>query len=151
MVVPVGIGRTSLRRASVHDYPLAAKPSRSGILSASAASNGLCPQGPTGMRVSPMTDHTVDLDKHRGMAAQKATDLRRALAEVENNVRELREREADLENRLLTVAAASWPEAAAKARYLLNLYAASLPPEDTRHRALVAALFDDFVRLSGED
>ncbi len=103
------------------------------------------------MRVSPVTDHTVDLDKHRGMAAQKATDLRRALAEVENNMRELREREADLENRLLTVAAASWPEAAAKARYLLNLYAASLPPEDARHRALVAALFDDFVRLSGED
>jgi hypothetical protein len=102
------------------------------------------------MRVSPVTDHTVDLDKHRGMAAQKATDLRRALAEVENNMRELREREADLENCLL-VAAASWPEAAAKARYLLNLYAASLPPEDTRHRALVAALFDDFVRLSGED
>jgi hypothetical protein len=93
----------------------------------------------------------IDLDKHRGMAAQKATDLRRALAEVENNVRDLREREADLENRLLTVAAASWPEAAAKARYLLNLYAASLPVEDTRHRALVAALFDDFVRLSGED
>jgi hypothetical protein len=98
-----------------------------------------------------VTDYTVDLDKHRGMAAQKATDLRRALAEVESNVRELREREADLENRLLTVAAASWPEAAAKARYLLNLYAASLSPEDTRHRALVAALFDDFVRLSGED
>ena len=133
----------------MHDYPLAAKPLRSGILP--AASNGLCPKGSTGMRVLPMTDHTVDLDKHRGMAAQKATDLRRALAEVENNLRELREREADLENHLLTVAAASWPEAAAKARYLLNLYAASLPPEDTRHRALVAALFDDFVRLSGED
>ncbi len=29
-----------------------------------------------------MTDQPVDLDKHRGMAAQKATDLRRALAEV---------------------------------------------------------------------
>lgn len=49
-----------------------------------------------------MTDIPVELDKHRGMAAQKATDLRRALAEVENNVRELREREADLENRLMT-------------------------------------------------
>jgi hypothetical protein len=97
-----------------------------------------------------MTDHTVDLDKHRGMAAQKATDLRRALAEVENNVRELREREADLENRMLTVAAVSWPEAATKARYLLNLYAAGLPAEDARHRALVAALFDDFARLGGE-
>ncbi|APO48731.1 hypothetical protein ACVIWV_007175 [Bradyrhizobium diazoefficiens] len=97
-----------------------------------------------------MTDVPVDLDRHRGMAAQKATDLRRALAEVENNVRELREREADLENRLMTVPATSWPEAAVKARYLLNLYAASLSTEDTRHRALVTALFDDFARLSGD-
>ncbi|MBR1130424.1 hypothetical protein [Bradyrhizobium iriomotense] len=97
-----------------------------------------------------MTDKPVELDKHRGMAAQKATDLRRVLAEVESNVRQLREREADLENRLMTVPAASWPEAAVKARYLLNLYAASLPVEDTRHRALVGALFDDFARLGGE-
>lgn len=97
-----------------------------------------------------MTDHTVDLDKHRGMAAQKATDLRRALAEVETNLKELRERETALENQLLTVPATSWPEAAAKARYLLNIYAASLPSEDSRHRALVAALFDDFARLSGD-
>lgn len=97
-----------------------------------------------------MTDHTVDLDKHRGMAAQKATDLRRALAEVENNLKELRERETALENQLLTVPASSWPEAAAKARYLLNIYAASLPSEDSRHRALVAALFDDFARLTGD-
>ena len=97
-----------------------------------------------------MTDHTVDLDKHRGMAAQKATDLRRVLAEVENNVRQLREREADLEHRLMTVPATSWPEAAVKARYLLNLYAASLPAEDTRHRALVTALLDDFARLGGD-
>jgi hypothetical protein len=97
-----------------------------------------------------MTDIPVELDKHRGMAAQKATDLRRALAEVESNVRQLRARENDLENRLMTVPAISWPEAAVKARYLLNLYAASLPTEDTRHRALVAALFDDFARLSDE-
>lgn len=97
-----------------------------------------------------MTDHPVDLDRHRGMAAQKATDLRRALSEVEANVRELREREAELENRMLTVPAASSPEAAVKARHLLNLYAASLPVEDTRHRALVVALLDDFVRLSGD-
>jgi hypothetical protein len=84
------------------------------------------------------------------MAAQKATDLRRALAEVELHVRELREREAELENRMMTVPATSWPEAAAKARYLLNLYVASLPSEDTRHRASVSALFDDFLRLGGE-
>jgi hypothetical protein len=95
-----------------------------------------------------MTDEPLDLDKHRGMAAQNATDIRRALAEVENNARDLRERQAILENQLLSVSAASWPEAAAKARYVLNLYAAGLPPEDTRHRALVAA---DFARLARVD
>ena len=98
-----------------------------------------------------MTDEPLDLDKHRGMAAQNATDIRRALAEVENNARDLRERQAILENQLLSVPAASWPEAAAKARYVLNLYAAGLPPEDTRHRALVAAILEDFARLSHVD
>ena len=97
-----------------------------------------------------LTDQPVDLDKHRGMPVQKATDLRRALAEVESNVRELREREADLENRMMAVPAASWPEAAMKARCQLNLYAASLSGEDARRRALVAALLDDFARLSEE-
>ena len=97
-----------------------------------------------------MTDIPVDLDRHRGMAAQKATDLRRALAEVEAHVRELREREADLENRMMIAPSASWLEASVKVRHLLNLYAASLPVEDTRRRALVSALFDDFARL-GDD
>jgi len=97
-----------------------------------------------------MTDIPVDLDKHRGMAAQKATDIRRALAEVENNAKDLRDRQAVLEDQLLSLPAGSWPEAAAKARYVLNLYAAGLPPDDTRHRDLVAAIFDDFARLSQE-
>jgi hypothetical protein len=39
-----------------------------------------------------VTDKPLDLDKQRGMAAQKATDIRRVLAEVENNARDLRER-----------------------------------------------------------
>jgi hypothetical protein len=98
-----------------------------------------------------MTDKPLDLDKHRGIAAQKATDLRRALAEVENNARDLRERQAILENQMLSVSATSWSEAAAKARYVLNLYAAGLPPEDTRHRALVAAILEDFARLARVD
>jgi hypothetical protein len=97
-----------------------------------------------------MTEKPLDLDKHRGIAAQKATDIRRALAEVENNARDLRDRQAILENQLLAVSAASWPEAAAKARYILNLYAASLAPDDSHHRDLVAAVIADFARLSGE-
>jgi hypothetical protein len=97
-----------------------------------------------------MTDEPLDLDRHRGMAAQKAVDLRRALAEAENHARELREREAVLEQHLLSAVATSWPEAAAKARYLLNLYAASLSERDMRHRALIAAVLDDLARLTGD-
>jgi hypothetical protein len=98
-----------------------------------------------------MTDEPLDLDKHRGMAAQKATRLRRVLAEIEKNAREMRDRQATLENELLSVPAMSWPDAAAKARYVLNLYAAGLSPDDARHRDLVAAIFEDFARLSQED
>lgn len=97
-----------------------------------------------------MTDEPLDLDKHRGMAAQRATDIRRALAEIENNARTLRDRQAVLEEQLLTVPAGSWSEAAVKARYVLNLYAAALAPEDAHHRDLVAAVLADFVRLSSE-
>jgi hypothetical protein len=98
-----------------------------------------------------MTDKPLDLDKQRGMKAQKATDLRRILLDVENNAKELRDRQAILENQLLSAPAASWPEAAAKARYVLNLYAADLAPADTHHRDLVAAILADFARLSGEN
>ena len=100
------------------------------------------------MRARLVSEEPLDLDKHRGMAAQKATDIRRALAEVESNTRQLRERQGVLESQLLSVQAASWPEAAAKARYVLNLYAAGLSPGDAHHRDLVAAVFADFVRLT---
>jgi hypothetical protein len=48
-----------------------------------------------------MSDEPLDLDSHRGMAAQKATDIRRVLAEVETHARELRERRAEIEDHLL--------------------------------------------------
>lgn len=98
-----------------------------------------------------MTDTPVDLDKHRGMASQKATDIRRVLAEAEANAKVLRDRQAVLESQLLSAPAASWPEAAAKARYVLNLYAAGLAPADAHHRDLVTAVLADFARLSGEN
>jgi hypothetical protein len=98
-----------------------------------------------------VSDKPLDLDSHRGMAAQKATDMRRILADVENNAKGLRDQQGLLENQLLLVPAASWPEAAAKARYVLNLYAAGLAAEDSHHRDLVAAVVADFARLSDEN
>lgn len=97
-----------------------------------------------------VSDQPLDLDKHRGMAAQKATDIRRILADVENNARDLRHRQGIVENQLLSAPAVSWPEAAAKARYVLNLYAAGLAPDDAHHRDLVAAVLADFARLPND-
>jgi hypothetical protein len=97
-----------------------------------------------------MNDNPVDLDKHRGMAAQKATDIRRAVADVEANAKLLREHQGVVEIQLISVPATSWIEAAAKARYVLNLCAAQLPAADTHHRDLLTAVLADFTRLSGE-
>ena len=97
-----------------------------------------------------MTEKTIDLDQHRGMAAQKATGLRRLLAGVQENEKALRLRQDELETHLLASPAASWEEAAEKAGYLLNLFAATLAAEDPRRQKLVAAVLADFKRLSGE-
>ena len=97
-----------------------------------------------------MSEIPIDLDKRRGMAAQKATDIRRVLAEVEANAKLLRDRQGVVEIQLLAVPAESWPEAVAKARYVLNLYSASLAPSDTHHRDLVTAVLADLTRLADE-
>ncbi|HEY2245587.1 MAG: hypothetical protein WAV38_27730 [Xanthobacteraceae bacterium] len=97
-----------------------------------------------------MTDKTIDLDQHRGMAAQKATELRRLLADVETNEKTLRLRQAELESHLLAAPAANWQEAAEKARYLLNLFSATLVAQDPRRQKLIAAVLADFARLAGE-
>jgi hypothetical protein len=97
-----------------------------------------------------VTEKTIDLDQHRGMAAQKATDLRRLLAGVEENEKALRLRQDELEAHLLASPAANWEEAAEKAGYLLNLFSTTLAAEDPRRQKLVAAVLADFKRLSGE-
>ena len=97
-----------------------------------------------------MTDKSIDLDQHRGMAAQKATKLRRLLADVEANENALRVRQEKLESHLLAAPATNWPEAAEKARYLLNLFAATLSAQDPRRQKLIAAVLADFDRLSDE-
>ena len=97
------------------------------------------------------TDRPIDLDRHRGMAAQKATDIRRLLAEVEANEQALRDRQQELEIQLLAVAATCWTEAAEKARYLLKLFAATPIAQDPRRQKLIANVIEDFERLTLAD
>ena len=62
-----------------------------------------------------MNDIPIELDRHRGMAAQKATDIRRVLADVEANAKLLRDKQGVVEIQLLAVPAESWSEAVASA------------------------------------
>jgi hypothetical protein len=97
-----------------------------------------------------MTDKPIDLDLRRGMSAQKATDLRRILTEVEANERALRLRQDELETQMLAVPATNWHDAAEKARYLLNLFATTLGAQDPRRQKLIASVLADLRRLSGD-
>lgn len=97
-----------------------------------------------------MTEKPVELDAHRGMAAQKATELRRLLSEVSANEQALRSRQQELEDQLLASPALSWEEAAEKARYLLSLFASSPTAQDPRRQMLIARVLEDFARLSSQ-
>jgi len=97
-----------------------------------------------------MTDKPVDLDQHRGMAAQKATSLRRLLAEVAANEQALRVAQDELERQLIAAPAESWEDAAEKVRYLLAVFAATPSGQDPRRQTLIKAVLDDFSRLSRE-
>jgi hypothetical protein len=97
-----------------------------------------------------MTDEPVQLDQHRGMAAQKATGLRRLLAEVAANESALRATQEELEAQLIAAPASNWEEAADKVRYLLSVLAATPSGQDPRRKILIKAVLDDFSRLSRE-
>jgi hypothetical protein len=96
-----------------------------------------------------MTGVPVDLDKHRGMAAQKATEIRRLLKEIQADQAAMRARQEELEAFLGAAPAATWVEVAAKACYLLQLFATSLDAEDPRRQKLIAGTLEDLARLSG--
>ena len=98
-----------------------------------------------------MTKQTIELDMRRGMAAQKATELRRLMLEVSANEELLRSRQKELEEQLLATPATTWADAADKARYLLSLYASSPAAQDPRRQMLIARVLEDFVRLSSPE
>lgn len=97
-----------------------------------------------------MTDKPVDLDHRRGVVEQKATDLRRMMAAVQADAKALRERQDELEAHLAAAPAASWIEAAEKARYLLTLFSTTPGGIDPRRQALIDAVLEDFSRLGRE-
>ena len=96
-----------------------------------------------------MADKTDTLDEHRGMAAQRATEVRRRKSAVIKDQSALRTRREEMEKFLFSAPAENWSDAVAKARYLLGLYSESAAADDQRYRKLIKALLADFDRLLG--
>lgn len=97
-----------------------------------------------------MTDKPVELDDHRGMAAQKLTEIRRLLREVQADQSALRHRQEEFERYAVATPSTSWPAVAEKARYLIQLFAATPEAQDPRRQELIASVLDDLARFSDE-
>jgi hypothetical protein len=96
-----------------------------------------------------MTDNPVDLDEYRSMAAKMETENRRQrLHEFRTDQAALRLRQEELEKLLLAAPAETWLEAAAKAQYLIQLFADMPEAQDPRRKKLIANTLDDLTRLS---
>lgn len=98
-----------------------------------------------------MVDMPDDLDQHRGMAAQKATLLRRSEGAVRADQMALSARQEELEHFMLAAPAKNWCEAADRAAYLLKLFADSPTAEDPRRQKLIHSVLEDFGRLAGAE
>ncbi len=83
-----------------------------------------------------MTDRPVDLDEHRGRAAQKDTEIRRRLHEVQADQAALRARQEELEGFMLATEATTWPEVATP------------EAQDPRRQKLIASAIAELDRLS---
>lgn len=97
-----------------------------------------------------MTTDSIDLDEHRSDDAQRATEIRRRLEHVREDRRLLEQRQHEFEAFILAGPATSWPEAAAKAHYLIQLLADTYAVRDPRQRKLIDSVFSDFASLSGD-
>jgi hypothetical protein len=95
-----------------------------------------------------MTDDPVELDEHRGMAAQKSTEIRRRLHQVQADQAALRRRQEEFERHALAAPSTTWAEAAAEARYLILLFAETSEARNPRRQELIAKVLDDLARLS---
>jgi len=97
-----------------------------------------------------MTDKPVELDEHRGIAAQKSTEIRRRLREVQADQSALRDRQEEFERYAMATPSTTWPAVAERARYLIELFAATLEARDPRRQELIASVLDDLARLSSD-
>lgn len=98
-----------------------------------------------------MTDEPVDLDRRRSAAGKMASEIRRhANRDSEADQQADRLRQHEFEAQLSAGTARTWPEVAAKAQYLIRLYAKTPEAQDDRHQKLIRRALADITRLLDE-
>ena len=99
-----------------------------------------------------LNDDPVDLDNRRSKSGLMETDIRRkALKAFEADQKALRLRQEELEEQLLAEPAETWPEAAAKAQYLLRQYADTNEAQHEQRQDLIERALSDLTRLMERD
>ncbi|MBI2256192.1 MAG: hypothetical protein HYU58_16335 [Proteobacteria bacterium] len=96
-----------------------------------------------------MPPDSVDLDGHRSGAEQQATEQRRQLEAVRQDQGRLKQRQSAFDAFISAGPAQSWPEAAARAQYVIQLLMDTYGVRDPRQRELVTRVFSDFSVLAG--
>jgi hypothetical protein len=98
-----------------------------------------------------MEDEPVELDRHRSSAGKMASEIRRhAIRDSEADQQALRLQNHELEAQLLAETSRTWPELAAKAQYLIRLYAETAEAQDERRQKLIERALGDIARLLDE-
>ena len=94
-------------------------------------------------------DDPVELDEHRGMAAQRAAEIRRRrFVRQEAEGASLRDRHQEIDRILTSPPAADWLEAASNARVLIRLLAYGSLGQDRHYQALIARVLLELDNLS---
>jgi hypothetical protein len=95
-----------------------------------------------------MTEKSTDLDKFRGLAAQRETEIRRRKRAVVDDQAQLKSRRDEMEKHLFAGPSRDWRDAVGKARYLLVQI--GLETTDPRRRTMISSLLEDLERLLDE-
>jgi len=95
-----------------------------------------------------MSNLPINLDQHRPANDREAVRHRRqCLANFQADQKALELRQAEFENELMSEPAYTWPQAAAKAQYLIQLFAATPQAQDRQRRHLIDQTLDDLACL----
>ncbi len=100
-------------------------------------------------RCKVMADDTVDLDEYRGLTALRMIDIRRQrLHDFDTDPEDSSCRNEKIAKLLAEGPSETWSMAAAKAAYLLRLFAAIPDGPESKRSELIFQTLDDLNRLS---